>query len=134
LLALLAVAGCGRVNLEDLTPSSYKTAVANQPTPTPRPPTPTANPNASPGSSGGGLNGSITTGLSLYGYQCAGCHDTGRLNAPVIKGKTYDPTAITLELRGDAAAAAKHPVTYKVTELTNSQIIDILTYVSQTQP
>lgn len=131
--ALIVVAGCGRVNLEDLTPEAFKTAQANLPTPTARP-TQSGTPGAdgSPGA-GGGVQGNAQNGKVLYGTWCTGCHDTGRLNAPPIKGKAYDPATITPALRGDAGATLKHPATYKVTELNDKQIQDILAYIATAQ-
>lgn len=130
--ALIVIAGCGRVNLEDLTPEAFKTAEANKPTPTSstgNSGTPGAN--GTPGSAGG-VEGNVQNGAVLYNTWCTGCHDTGRLNAPPVKGKTYDPTLVTPALRGDASATLKHPATYKVTELNDKQIQDILAYISAT--
>lgn len=130
-VALLALAGCGRVNLEDLTPEAFKTAEAGKPTATTRSGAGTPNASGTPGS--GGVQGNTANGSVLYGTWCTGCHDTGRLGAPVIKGKEFDlPTELPM-LRGDASNTKTHPK-YLVTELNDKQLQDILAFLASTAP
>ena len=128
-VVLLVIAGCGRVNLENLTPEAFKTAQAGLPTATTRAGAGTPNAAGTPAS---GVPGNAANGSVLYGTWCTGCHDTGRLNAPVIKGKTYDlPTQLPM-LRGAASNTITHP-SYSVTELNDKQLQDVLAYLATTQ-
>jgi mono/diheme cytochrome c family protein len=128
-VALLALAACGRVNLENLTPEAFKTAEAGKPTATVGAGAGTPNAAGTPAS---GVQGNTANGSVLYGTWCTGCHDTGRLGAPIIKGKTYDlPTQLPM-LRGDASNTKTHPK-YGVTELNDTQLQDILAYLATAQ-
>lgn len=135
LIAVVAV-GCGRVNLEDLTPEAVRTEQASQPTATPRPSgggtpssgTPgTDNPNATAPS--GGTTGDRAAGTLLYNTWCTGCHESGRLDAPVILGNTYD-LAEWLPVLRKPGDTAKHPVNYSLTELSDAQFEDIFAYIA----
>jgi mono/diheme cytochrome c family protein len=123
---VLVLIGCGRVNLEDLTPSSYKTQTSA--TETVRAGLPTPTPNASPGAGGGGgAVGDAAAGGQLYNFWCTGCHDSGRNGAPPIKGKTYDLPGVTPLLRG--TSGQQHP-SYKPFELTDKNVQDILAFLA----
>lgn len=126
LFAVLALAACGRVNLEDLTPEAIRTQEAMEPTAR------TGggdDPSGTPGSGGGQPEGDLVAGRTQYTTWCAGCHDNGRLDAPVIKGMTFETEAVIASMRAGGADA--HPVSYSPsTELTDNQFTDILAYLS----
>ena len=127
--ALLAFAGCGRVNLQDLTPEAVRTANASKPSPgVGGVGTPGAGGNGTPGA--GAVPGNVAGGRVLYGTWCAGCHDSGRQGAPAIKGKAYQLAPLLPMLRGEPGNTVQHP-SYKVTELSDKQLQDVLAFVAQ---
>lgn len=126
LVVAILIVGCGRVNLEDLTPEAVRTELASRPTPTPRPTV-----NTTPGAtqpSGGGA-GDLDAGRALYTNWCTGCHDTGRLDAPVIRGNTYD-VAEWIPILRDPGDKTKHPTTYRATELDDNNWEDVFAYIA----
>jgi mono/diheme cytochrome c family protein len=135
MIGIVLLAGCGRVNLEDLTPEAVKTQqaqeAANRPTPT------QPDPNASPGangspSSGGGVvpGGDIAAGASLYNAQCSGCHESGR--AASLKGKTFDPAVEIPKLRTGEGFGVPHPKysPTDITPLSDTDFEDIFAYLA----
>jgi mono/diheme cytochrome c family protein len=132
-IAVVLLAGCGRVDLEDLTPEAVKTQqaidAANQPTATVEP---TADPNASPVPAGDDplAGGDVAGGASIYNSQCSGCHDSDR--APTIKGQVFDPAVEIPKLRTGEGFDAPHP-TYPLTAirpLSDEDFIDIFAYLA----
>jgi hypothetical protein len=124
-VAIVAI-GCGRVDLEDLTPEAVRTQQASLPTPTQRPAT-----SSTPGATqpaGAGI-GDAEAGRLQYSTWCTGCHESGRLDAPVILGNTYDPAEWIPILRtpGDKA---RHPSSYTVMELNDNAYDDIFAYIA----
>ncbi len=126
-LATVAVAGCGRVNLEDLTPAAARTeiaatatALANAPTETPiQAPSAVVEAFANADTAGGGV---------LYNPWCSGCHDGGR--AQPIKGQVFDPAEWIPKLRANSGAADPHTPTYSEFELNDQQLTDILAFIA----
>jgi mono/diheme cytochrome c family protein len=123
----IVVAGCGRVDLEDLTPEAFKTQAAA--TATARANLPTSPAGGSPGAGGGGgeTSGDLAAGSSLYNFWCTGCHDTGRQNAPPINGKQFQLDAVLPLLRG--TSGKQHPA-YKDFELTDKDFQNILAFLA----
>lgn len=127
LVAIIVAAGCGRVNLEDLTPEAVRTQLALTPSPA-----------ASSGTPGGtevpgAGQGNMEAGDQLYHTWCTGCHDTGRLNAPPIKGKTFVVADWIPVLRAPGDKA-KHPSSYPSTQISDNNYDDIFAYLAATQP
>lgn len=130
ILAMVAVAGCGRVNLEDLTPAAARTeiaatatAIANAPTETPiQAPSAVVEAFANADIAGGGV---------LYNPWCSGCHDGGR--AQPIKGQVFDPAEWIPKLRANSGAAEPHAPTYSEFELNDKQLTDILAFIASAQ-
>lgn len=135
--ALVLLAGCGRVDLEDLTPEAVKTQqaidAANQPTPADTPdPNATADPNQTSTSGGGGgaPSGDIAAGASIYNSSCSGCHEGGR--AASIKGKVFDPAIVIPMLRTGEGFTAPHPK-YELTAirpLSDEDLTNIFAYLA----
>ena len=132
-IAIVLLAGCGRVDLEDLTPEAVKTQqaidLANQPTATVEP---TVDPNATEVPAGDDplAGGDIAGGDSLYNAQCSGCHEGGR--AASIKGKTFDPAVEIPKLRTGEGFGVPHP-SYPLTSirpLSDDDFIDIFAYLA----
>ena len=129
-LTTVTVAGCGRVDLEDLTPEAERTAisqtataVANAPTETPiQASSEVIEAFANADTAGGGV---------LYNPWCSGCHDGGR--AQPIKGKVFDPGEWIPKLRSNSGAAGPHTPTYTEFELNDQQLTDILAFVASAQ-
>jgi mono/diheme cytochrome c family protein len=132
-LVLVVAAGCGRVNLEDLTPEAFKTQQAGiQATQTAGGGSggATGSPGAggTPGSGTGGFEGAdIAAGKSQYGTWCSNCHDTGR--AAPLKGRVFEFAAIEGVMRTGTGLSAPHPK-YTTFELSDQQIINILAFVA----
>jgi mono/diheme cytochrome c family protein len=136
--AMLALAACGRVDLETLTPEAVRTQEAAELMTAEANPG-TDNGDGTPGSdggSGGPTEGDLVAGRTQYNTWCSNCHDTGRLEAPPIKGTSYDAAEVIPQMRADGGAASPHPVTYSpATELTDNQLQDIFAYLaSETAP
>jgi mono/diheme cytochrome c family protein len=134
--AMILLAGCGRVDLEDLTPEAVKTQqaidAANQPTPTDAPdPNATADPNQTSTTGGGGApTGDIAAGSNLYNTSCSGCHEGGR--AASLKGNVYDPAVYIPMLRSGEGFTAPHPK-YELTAirpLSDEDLTDIFAYLA----
>jgi mono/diheme cytochrome c family protein len=122
--AVLVLAACGRVNLEDLTPEAIRTQEAMIPTEGPD-----TGDDGTPGSGGGPTEGDLVAGGVQYNTWCSNCHDTGRLEAPPLKGQTFDVDTVLASMR--AGSADPHQVTYSpATELTDNQFTDILAYIA----
>ncbi len=129
-LAMVAVSGCGRVDLEDLTPEAERTAIsqtataiANAPTETPiQAPSAVVEAFANADVAGGGV---------LYNPWCSGCHDGGR--AQPIKGAIFDPGEWIPKLRSNSGAAEPHTPTYTEFELNDQQLTDILAFIAAGQ-
>lgn len=136
MLAVILLAGCGRVDLEDLTPEAVKTQeaidAANQPTPTDEPdPNATADPNQTSTSGGGDApQGDIAAGASIYNATCSGCHEGGR--AASLLGKVFDPAVEIPKLRTGQGFSAPHP-DYTPTDirpLNDEDFTDVFAYLA----
>jgi mono/diheme cytochrome c family protein len=132
-IAMVLLAGCGRVDLEDLTPEAFKTQqaidLANQPTATIAP---TVDPNVTevPAADDPLAGGDIAGGASLYNAQCSGCHEGGR--AASIQGKVFDPAVYIPMLRTGEGFGVPHPK-YELTAITplsDEDFIDIFAYLA----
>ena len=123
----IVIVGCGRVNLEDLTPEAVRTEIASRPTQARSTPVGGATPGATQGAGAG--QGDREAGTALYNTWCTGCHETGRLDAPVIKGNTYVAAEWVPVLRtpGDKA---KHPSNYTPVELNDNAYKNIFAYIA----
>jgi hypothetical protein len=137
-LVLAVATGCGRVDLEDLTPEAFKTQQAAQQatqaaggggaTGSPSAGgTPGTNGSPSSGGSGGFEGADIAGGRSQYRTWCSNCHDTGRATA--IKGKVYEFAAIENTMRTGTGLSAPHPK-YSTFQLSDQQIVNILAFVA----
>ncbi|MDQ3549721.1 MAG: cytochrome c [Chloroflexota bacterium] len=140
LIAVVLLAGCGRVDLEDLTPEAFKTQEAldlqNQPTSVPTTP---ADPNASPdsnqtttsgGGGGGAPEGDTAAGASIYNATCSGCHEGGR--AASILGTVFDPAVEIPKLRTGEGFGVPHPK-YTPTDirpLNDNDFNDVFAYLA----
>lgn len=126
-ITMVAVAGCGRVNLEDLTPAAVRTeiaatasAIAAAPTEAPiEAPSAVVEAFENADAAGGGV---------LYNPWCSGCHDGGR--AQPIKGKVFAPAEWIPRFRGTAGVADPHKPTYTEFELNDQQLTDILAFIA----
>lgn len=127
LISAIVIVGCGRVDLEDLTPEAVRTQQASIPTPTPRPTPGGGTPGATQPAGGG--EGDRAAGRLQYNTWCTGCHESGRLDAPIILGNAYDVAEWIPALRtpGDKA---KHPTSYTVMELDDNGYEDIFAYIA----
>lgn len=126
IIAVLALAGCGRVDLEDLTPEAVRTQQAlNPPTPTRSGSSGTPAAGETPGAGGGASDADLAAGMAQYNTWCSGCHDGGR--AKPIKGQTFEFSAIEDMLRNGTGG---HPKYSPTTELTDNQFNDILAYIA----
>jgi mono/diheme cytochrome c family protein len=135
--AMVLLAGCGRVDLEDLTPEAVKTQqaidAANQPTPTDEPdPNATADPNQTEVPAGDDplAGGDVAGGASLYNAQCSGCHEGGR--AASLKGQVLDPAVYIPMLRTGEGFGVAHPKyeTTAITPLSDEDFVDIFAYLA----
>lgn len=133
-IAVVLLAGCGRVDLEDLTPEAVKTQqaidAANQPTATVEP---TADPNQTEVPDGDNplAGGDVAGGASIYNATCSGCHEGGR--AASLLGKVFDPAVELPKLRTGEGFAAPHPK-YTATDirpLSDEDFIDVFAYLAQ---
>lgn len=117
---LLVLAGCGRVNLEDLTPEAVKTQEAEAAI------TQTAEVTARE-EAGNALGGDPDRGDVLYGTWCINCHDGGQ--AEPIRGNVYpfEEWEEFFRTGGDI----DHPSYDPFVDLSDQNLIDILTYVAQ---
>lgn len=116
---LLVLAGCGRVNLEDLTPEAVKTEQAIAAI------TQTAQAEAAE-EAGGEFTGNVQRGDVLYGTWCINCHDSGR--ATPLRGEAYPWS----EWESFFRPGGEHVPSYDpVVQLSDENLIDILTYIFQ---
>ena len=132
-VALIFVAsGCGRVDLEDLTPEAFRTPQAQTG------PTATIDPNATApvgetataADGGGAPQGDTAAGASIYNAECSGCHEGGR--AASLKGKVFDPAVEIPKLRSGEGFGVPHPV-YRPTDirpLNDNDLQDIFAYLA----
>lgn len=136
--AIVLLSGCGRVDLEDLTPEAVRTqeALDAQSEPTSAPTavvTPDSNQTTTTGDGGGGggaPEGDIAAGASIYNATCSGCHEGGR--AASILGKVFDPAAEIPKLRTGEGFGAPHPK-YAPTDirpLNDNDFQDIFAYLA----
>jgi mono/diheme cytochrome c family protein len=126
---LLLLGACGRVNLEELTPAAVRTEIAMRPTATPVPtPDPSA-PTPGPGGPRTG-EGNRAAGSSLYNAQCSGCHEGRR--AESLRGKSFVFEEVQPWMRGEQPGPENHP-TYRIDQLTDNNIRDILFYLETEQ-
>lgn len=126
-LTMIVVAGCGRVNLEDLTPEAARTEIAA--TTTALASAPTETPIDAPSDVVEAFaNADVAGGGVLYNPWCSGCHDGGR--AQPIKGQVFDPSEWIPKLRSESGAADPHTPTYTIMELNDKQMTDILAYIA----
>jgi mono/diheme cytochrome c family protein len=115
----LVLAGCGRVNLEDLTPEAVKTEQAIAAI------TQTASAEMAE-EEAGELTGNLGRGDVLYGTWCINCHDFGQ--ATRLRGTAYQPSEWLPFFRD----GGDHPTTYDpVIQLSDENLVDILTYIYQ---
>jgi cytochrome c5 len=114
----LVLAGCGRVNLEDLTPEAVKTQQAEAAI------TQTAQAEAA-AEAGSEFDGNPQRGNVLYGTWCINCHDGGR--AEPILGNAYPIS----EWEDFFRNSEDHPTYDPVLDLSNQNLVDILTYIVQ---
>jgi cytochrome c5 len=126
-LAAIVVAGCGRVNLEDLTPAVARTEIAGTASAIANAPTPTQI-DAPSSVIDAFANADIAGGSALYNTWCSGCHDGGR--AQPVKGKVLDPAEWIPKLRANSGAADPHKPTYTEMELNDQQMTNILAYIA----
>jgi mono/diheme cytochrome c family protein len=117
---LLVLAGCGRVNLEDLTPEAVKTQQAEAAI------TQTAQAEAA-AEAGSDLDGNPARGDVLYGTWCINCHDGGL--AEPIRGNTYPFSEWEEFFR--TGGDIDHPAYDPFVDLSDQNLIDILTYIAQ---
>ena len=117
---LLVLAGCGRVNLEDLTPEAVKTQQAEAAI------TQTAQAEAA-AEAGSEFDGNPGRGDVLYGTWCINCHDGGR--AEPIRGNAYPFSEWEEFFR--TGGDIDHPAYDPFTDLSDQNLIDILTYIVQ---
>jgi cytochrome c5 len=122
---VIVVSACGRVNLEDLTPEAVRTQMALTPSTT------SGGGNGTPGatSESGADASALAAGDQLYNTWCTGCHDTGRLGAPVIKGNTYDPAEWIPILRAPGDPS-KHPSSYTEVEVSDAAYQNIFLFLA----
>lgn len=117
--ALLVFTACGRVNLEDLTPEAVKTQQAEAFI--------TATAEASQQEAlGDEFTGNPQRGKVQYDVWCTGCHDGGRA-APIV-GQAYPFSEYEEFFR--TGGTIEHPNYNPVTDLSDQNLIDILTYVA----
>lgn len=117
---LLLLAGCGRVNLEDLTPEAVKTEQAEAAS------TQTAQAEIAE-EAGSEFDGNPARGDVLYGTWCINCHDGGQ--AEPIRGNAYPFSEWEEFFR--TGGDIDHPAYNPLTDLSDQNLIDILTYVVQ---
>jgi len=117
---LLVLAGCGRVNLEDLTPEAVKTQQAEAAI------TQTAAAEAA-AEAGTEFDGNPARGDVLYGTWCINCHDGGR--ADPIRGNAYPFSEWEDFFR--TGGDIDHPSYDPFVDLSDQNLIDILTYIVQ---
>jgi mono/diheme cytochrome c family protein len=111
IIAMIVAVGCGRVDLETLTPEAVRTEVAA--TATARASIPTPDPNsASPGAEI--PKGDVAAGDAIYNSECAGCHEGTR--AKSLKGQVIDAAKYVPMLRSGEGFGAPHPV-YALTDI-----------------
>ena len=116
-LVLVVAAGCGRVDLEDLTPEAVRTQEAADATEQAANPPAGGSDGGTPatdGSGGGAVAGDVAAGRSIYNTECAGCHEQGR--AASLIGQSLDPATIIPQLRSGEGFTAPHPV-YRPTDI-----------------
>ena len=117
---LLVISACGRVDLEDLTPEAAKTAEAVAAI------TATAQAEAEP-DAGAAFTGDAERGRVRYDVWCTGCHE-GTLAEPIL-GNAYPLEEWETFFReGDGS---DHPIYNPVTDLTDENLLDIVTYIAQ---
>jgi len=119
---LLLLSACGRVDLEDLTPEAVKTeqaiaavtatAVAEQ-----------------QAEAGADFTGNADRGKVRYDVWCTGCHDGGM--AEPILGNAY-PLEEWLPFFREGNGT-DHPTYNPVTDLTDENLNDIVTYIATAQ-
>lgn len=131
---LVVAAGCGRVDLEDLTPEAVRTQEAAEATARAESRATGGDDSGTPGAgdSGGGvvLTGDVAAGSALYNAGCAGCHEQGR--APSLRGQTFDPATLIPQLRSGEGLPQNHPV-YRPTDirpLSDNDFQDIFAYLA----
>lgn len=133
-LMLVIAAGCGRVDLEELTPEAVRTEVAAAGATRAAEATAAKAASGSPGADGStdgaALTGDITAGSLIYNAECAGCHERDR--AASLIGQTFDPATIIPRLRSGEGFSAPHPV-YRPTDirpLSDNDFQDIFAYLA----
>ena len=119
-LLLLVLSGCGRVNLEDLTPEAVKTEQAAEAV------TQTAQAQIQE-EAGDEFSGDPSRGDVLYGTWCINCHDGGP--AEPIRGEAYPFSEWEEFFR--TGGDIQHPSYDPFLDLSDQNLIDILTYIVQ---
>lgn len=125
---VLFIAGCGRVDLEDLTPEAAKTQEAVA-----------AVTQTAIAESAGEFFGDPDRGRTTWDTWCIGCHaETGNGAGPDIRGNVYLwPDWETFFREGATAdGALTHEangqrISYEPTELTDQNFFNLLAYVAQ---
>lgn len=121
---LVIVVGCGRVDLEDLTPEAFKTEQAATQL--------TATVLAEEAEESGEVAGDASLGATTYETWCAGCHpEGGSERGPDILGNAYPFSEYEEMFRtGTAPGGGEHP-SYQTFELTDQNLINALAYIAQ---
>lgn len=118
--AIVLLAGCGRVNLEDLTPEAVRTQqaidAAAQPTAAnTAEPGSTAEASGTEGAGGPAApQGDVAAGYSIYNSQCSGCHEGTRASS--LRGRVFDPAVEIPKLRTGEGFGVPHPK-YSTTDI-----------------
>lgn len=118
----LIVAGCGRVDLEDLTPEAVKTQQAVAAV--------TATAEAEEREeAGAAFGGNASRGKVHYDIWCTGCHDGGR--AEPILGNAYPFEEWEDFFR--TGNGTEHPTYDPIMDLSDEDLINIVTYIATAQ-
>ena len=128
-LAVLVVAACGRVDLEDLTPEAVKTQQAEE-----------AVTQTALAESAGQFLGDPARGRTTWDTWCVGCHaETGAGLGPDIRGNLYlwpDWEAFMREgVKADGSLtheANGRVITYATTDLTDENFFNVFAFIAQT--
>ena len=128
-IAVLVVAACGRVDLEDLTPEAVKTQQAED-----------AVTQTALAESAGEFLGDPARGRTTWDTWCVGCHaSTGAGIGPDIRGTLYlwpEWEAFMREgVKADGSLtheANDRTIMYLVTDLTDENFFNVFAFIAQT--
>ncbi|MFW6074250.1 MAG: c-type cytochrome [Chloroflexota bacterium] len=122
-MVAIIIAGCGRVDLEDLTPEAVRTEQAEARI------TQTAVSEA-----GEELEGDPQRGATTFGTWCVGCHaEGGGGQGPDLIGETYfwEDVEPAFRTEGEPLPSGNpHPSTYQTFDLTDDAFRNIFAYVA----